>query len=140
MKIKIKITKDVLRRSMICVGDEMQNCMVAVAIYDLFPEASVYQFAICFTESACDYYERNCFSEGKKFNNEELVKLPFSVTEQIKKFDELFSAPEKRLLLPEFSFEIEVPSSVIDKIGISQAYKVLSESKTLELLTEFTDM
>ena len=46
------------------------------------------------------------------------------------------STPEERVLLPEFSFEIDVPSEVIEKIGIGEVYRVLSESKTLELVME----
>lgn len=118
MKILIKVTKDVLRRSAGCTAGKTiisQNCAVALALRDLFPQAQV-------------GYPDMCFYFGQR---EEYI-LNSDVLMFIHRFDK--ASPEERLLFPEFSFEIEVPSAVIDKIGIGQAYKVLSESKTLELV------
>lgn len=126
MKITVKITKDVLKRSMMCgtmsnLGAVGKNCAIALAVIDIFPDAivgpqKIYPFG--------DYVN----GDGNK------IDLPWEAISFIFYFDDLKKTPEARLALPEFSFEIEVPHSVIEKIGIGEAYRVLSESKTLELV------
>jgi hypothetical protein len=127
MKIKIHVTKDVLRRSMMCgtVHDKSKigkgdNCAVALAIRDLFPKYYVGMYEI--------------FMNSDTNANETVCQLPIGVSDFIKAFDDLHNTPERRLLLPEISFDIDVPMSEIEKIGISEAYRILSESKTLELI------
>jgi hypothetical protein len=57
MKIKIKVTKDILRKSMMCGVAESRgltedkytsvgNCAIAVAVRDVFPNAHVYMDGI----------------------------------------------------------------------------------------------
>lgn len=43
---------------------------------------------------------------------------------------------EARKLIKPFEFEINIPNVLIDMIGISQVYKILSESRTLEHINE----
>lgn len=124
MIVKIKVTKDVLERSKECgihkryKGD---SCGIAVAIIDLFPSAQIGNSAAFL------------LSDGPNMQDERSkVYLPISAIHFIYWFDQ--SNPEQRVLMQPFSFEIEVPEYVIEKIGIGEMYRVLSESKTLELV------
>lgn len=119
MKLKINITKEVLKKSMWCGTEKMdiskstfisQNCAIACAICDIFPNASVAPNHITF----------HICSD---------IELPEVAQEFIVSFDILSHAPEERLNLPEFSFEIDVPESVIEQINIDD----IKNSKTLEL-------
>lgn len=125
MKITVKITKDVLKRSMMCgVANQYKgdSCGVAVAVRDIFPCAHI-GISLIYP-----------FTSGGRGDERYIIHLPVVAVDFIKSFDSLGDTPEERLNLPEFSFEIEVPHSVIEKIGIGEAYRVLSESKTLELV------
>jgi len=113
MKILIKVTKEVLKRSMFCSGTSInENCAIALAVRDLFPRATV----------------------GASFINSlaEQIELPDSAIRFIYKFDS--KTPDQRLQMHPLSFEVDVPDSVINEVGISEAYRILSESKTLELV------
>jgi hypothetical protein len=119
MKFQINITKDVLQRSMMCGtnphGLVTENCAIAVAIRDLFPEMII----------GCDI----CF-DGLK----ESINLPNEATHFILKFDNLRDTPRKRLELPEFSFQIDVPEEYLEDITISEIKEILKNSKSLELI------
>lgn len=121
MKLQIKITKDVLRRSMWCgtkdapetIGYSNSSCAIALAIRDIFPDASIERGWICpfgRVHEARIYHNQNNFTYA---------------------FDELHDTPEKRLDLPEFSFTISIPTEVIDTINIDDIYT----SKTLEVVS-----
>lgn len=120
MKIEININKDVLRRSMWCgvgSGYEWKNCAVSIAIRDLMPLAEVFEH----------YIEPFRCCKIK-------IPVPSFVSEFIEQFDSLKDTPESRLLLPEFSFEIDVPDEVIERIGIEEAKAILERSETLNLI------
>lgn len=108
-----------------CDSEVGRNCAIAVAIVEIFPTAWVNGISI-------SIYERipnlELYSECPAYYD---IYLPNDVRKFIHLFD--CSSPEARLLLPEFSFEIEVPQQLIDSIGIGEVYRILSESKTLEL-------
>jgi len=113
MKILIKVTKEILERSKYCnfaICDVTANCAIALAVRELFPEASV----------GCETMMLAGCS----------VRLPNEASLFINEFDS--NGPVHRQLMPPISFEIDVPDYVIDQIGIGQVYKALSESKTLE--------
>lgn len=95
-----------------------ENCAVTKAVQEVFPNAKTERVYI------------NPFGELES----ERINLPNEATEFIWDFDDLRNSPYKRLDLPEFSFEIEVPDSVIDKIGISDLEGVIERSETLELV------
>lgn len=121
MKILIKVTKDVLFRSRMCgLGGAglSTNCAIAVAIRDLFPKASIGCPSMIFDSSQSDLRYDNI--------------LPSKALSFISKFDS--STPEERVNMPEFSFELPIPEEVINRISIGMIYKVLSESRTLELV------
>lgn len=136
MKILIKITKDILKQSMMCgvnipkdalpISKLQQiavgaNCAFALAVREIWPNASI-------GDRIYPYY----FPEG---NIERQIAISDEAWGYIKKFDLLRQTPEMRLELPEQSFEIDVPHSILEKVGISEVYKILSESKTLECVS-----
>ena len=113
MKLKIHITKEILAKSMNCRGQASTNCAFAVALREIFPEVSV-------------GYEYVFFEDGNT------MSITNSMYCFIRKFDDLVDTPIERLNLPEQSFEIEVPDEVIERIGLTEVERILSESKTLE--------
>ena len=115
MKITVKITKETIRESINC-GGSPSNCAVARAVREIFPYALVTMYAIHFMgNSAIDD-----------------IKLPSKASDFIYEFDTTPS--EDREDIKPLSFEIEVPEALIQKIGIGEVYRILSESKTLELV------
>lgn len=119
MTILVKVTKDVLERSKMCgfvPGLVSTNCMISVALRDLFPMATVGNPAYWLTND--------------QSNRDGL--LPEFVCLKVSEFDRLY--PDQRVNMTPFSFELEVPDYVIEKIGIGEIYRVLSESQTLELI------
>lgn len=112
MKIKIKVTKEILRKSANC--HEVHNCAIAQAVREIFPGAMVGLETIA--------------SPSLGF----IDSLPDEAQEFVLDFDH--NTPEKRLLMPELSFQIDVSNEVINKIGIDEVHRILSESKTLELV------
>lgn len=113
MKIQINITKEVLNKSAMCMSEAHHNCAIAVAIRDLFPTFKVF----------------NTFIENP--NGAFVCYLPEDASDFIRAFDDC--SPSQRLMLPELSFEIDVPQKYIDKIGIDEAHRILSTSKTMKL-------
>lgn len=130
MKILIKVTKDVLNRSQFCQvtegNDARKSCAIALAVREIFPNAEVYGFGIVINPIG-DLSIQNSIS-GKGYDIFWGDKAPQALWIGI--FDNL--SPWERLAIPEFSFEIEVPNEIIEKIGIGEVYRILSESKTLE--------
>lgn len=113
MKIKIKVTKEILKRSVQCDG---MKCAFALAVREFFPNAIVGLWEL--------------FPFGEHTTNEEQVLLPRSMQDFISVHDSIAD----KTVLNESTFELDLPQSVIDRIGISEVYKILSESKTLELV------
>ena len=120
MKILIKVTKDILKKSMMCGVDLRKNCAIAVAVREIFPQASV---------------GLNTIAPTGKEEGLGRISLPITAVTFIGTFDNLHHTPEKRLELPELSFEIDVPYYILEQVGISEVYKILSESKTLECVS-----
>lgn len=120
-KLKIKITKAILKESMMCQvsGEKMdvlRNCAIAEAVREIFPNATVGHYLIIYIP------------------HQLIIKLPNSAINFITEFDHLRNTPEKRLEMPEISFEIEIPDSVLDSIGISEIRQIVEKSETLELV------
>lgn len=123
MKIKIHITKDILKKSMWCgttneTSCVLENCAIALAVRDIFPNAQVSSLYLV-------------FNKLDKENRAKVELLPFTRA-YIKLFDN--TIPGNRIHLPEYSFEIEVPEEIIDSIGIDEAKRILEKSETLELI------
>jgi hypothetical protein len=130
MRILIKVTKDVLRRAAGCGRTQNDNvgsnCAIAVAILRLMPNAWVAREYIYLFD-----VERPTREYANDHNEIARIKLPVEATMFIDAFDNL--TYDNRIAMPELSFEVDVPPAVIEHIGISEIYRVLSESKTLEL-------
>lgn len=118
-KLKITVTKEILEKSKNCLpGNSMPtNCAIALAIRDIFPNASVGTQTISFNTKAGDGV---------------FVYTPPIATRFIGQFD-IRSAKERVMLNP-ISFEIEVPESVIESINIDELKPLLENHPTLQLL------
>lgn len=119
MKILIKVTKEIYEKTMYCRGEisyAMRGCAIAYAVGDIAPYATV---AFCFITWDKDRKHKTAYPEIAK----SMIAL----------FDD--TEPEDRPSLPPFSFEVDFPDELIEEIGIGQVYKILSESKTLELVS-----
>jgi len=121
-KLKIKVTKDVLERSKMCGvvkhfrGD---SCAIALAVRDVFPEASV------------GFHQIFPLGVAKGWQNIE-IPITSEVTQYIKDFDG--TDPADRPNLPEIEFEITIPDEVIAQINIEEIRPLLVNHPTLELI------
>lgn len=120
MKIKIKVTKEILQESKMCQSDNQigMNCAIARAVRDVFPAAWVSHF--------------NLYPFYFKDDGITSINMPAEASLFITKFDR--NDANERVNMTEVSFEIDVPDDVIDQIGISEVHRILKESKTLELV------
>jgi hypothetical protein len=123
-RLKIKITKQILKDSMMC-GSEFDektptNCAVALAVREIFPDAGIGRTLI-----------RPFRSTLRRYLS---IELPKDATDYIRLFDSLHKTPEQRLALPEFEFEVDVSEDIISQINIEEVKEVLKNSKTLELV------
>lgn len=124
-KLKIKVTKDILRRSMMCGTNTIyecvsQNCAIALACREIFPGCDVGSDGI----EGVDVIKTNYWK----------IRLPSEAGEFISKFDRLVFTPEERLNLPELEFEVELNDDVLACINIDEAKEVLKTSETLKLI------
>lgn len=127
MKLKIKVTKEILERSKFCGTEEtiknlidhiQTNCAVALAVREIFPKCYVKTYTI--TEHFV-----------KEMSAWE-IPLPEEVSSFIEAFDSL--EPEQRVQMTPFEFEIPIPQEVIDSISIEGIKELIKDSKTLELV------
>ena len=127
MKLKIKVTKDILKESSMCgvglqygsegFGQHMQsNCAITKACRDLFPG--------CYTTVLN--------IKNDLFGNLWSIDLPEIAQRFIYKFD--LSTPEERIFMPELEFEVELTDEVLAAINIEEAREALKNSTTLELI------
>jgi hypothetical protein len=127
MKLKIKVTKKIIAESMFCnalnkkIGE---NCAVALAIRDIFPNAWVCPNAILLRKNtAC--------------STDIIIYLPKSAAEFIATFDNLKPNPFERLKLPEFEFEIEIKDEWLEKlVNIDEVKELLKSHPNLELVSQ----
>jgi hypothetical protein len=138
MKILIKVTKDVLRRSMMCGESESdnigKNCAIALAVCQLLPNSTVDVHAISSHRLIPRQYFINIYRTESELTDNFVcaIPLPIEAEQFVDDFDAL--TPVQRLEMEPMSFEIDLPGKVIDLITISEAYRILSESNTLELV------
>lgn len=111
MRIKIRITKEILKESMYCDKEGLsRNCAIALAVVEIFPGAAVGTWGI--------YLD----------NGE--ISLPENASDFVRKFDD--ATPSERAKLTPMSFDVEVPDKIINYIGIEEVKSILSNSLTLE--------
>lgn len=77
MKLKIKVTKDILERSKMCSTMIGENCAIALAVRDIFPNAWV--------------EEADIMPHFPKQNFSEYIPLPLSAKMFIEQFDKKIS-------------------------------------------------
>lgn len=127
MKLQINITKEVLEASKMCgLIDEFkfptsQNCAIAKAIVDVFGLKS--------WVNECEILLLNQGFESIIAK----IELPKEAQNFIRKFDKL--SPEERVEITPFSFEIDVPDEVLEKIvDITEINELLSNAKYINVL------
>lgn len=142
MKLKVKITKEILEKSMLCnteldfsnkVGE---NCAIGLAINQLIKDCWVSTDCIVSSIKMFELKNKKDY-EFKGVSNDTnfpwRILLPKEAINFITKFDNLRNTPLERLKLPELEFEIELPQEYIDTIDISEAVEIINKSQTLEL-------
>lgn len=125
-KLKIKVTKEILQRSMMCGLNAVSigaNCAVALAVRDIFPTAAVSSKYIFPFMQDPDY-----------IISDMTINLPPEAESFISDFDNLVINPRGRLHLPELEFEIEIPDKILEYIDIKQITQLLENHPTLELI------
>lgn len=130
MLIKVYITKDILMRSMNCIGNMVgQNCAVALAIYDLFGNRS------WVSGDMIEIFEEPLSVDPQAIVVKPMYTIPLPVEAQdfIEHFDNLIHKREQRLRMEEISFDIEVSDNVIDMINIDEVHRVLESCQSLSL-------
>lgn len=127
MKIKIHVTKEIYQRSWQCgaegTGIIGNNCAVALAVREICPGAFVSNTSIFWIDQ----------ETGLLCRNTPRSSLPAEVQRRVADFDSLGDTnPERRLSLGEFSFVVDFPDELVDKIGINEVQRILSTSDTLK--------
>lgn len=135
MRILVKITKEIIRESATCglVSTKStieQNCLIAVGVREIFPTADVvYEMDHDTLERLGAFIRIRLPDRSRIF----IIPLPEIAFNAMLNFDS-FSKIEARLSREPFGFEITVPMNLITEISISQVYKILSESRNLEMV------
>jgi len=120
IKLKVKVTKEILRKSMNCGIDSnkkvSENCAVAYAVREVFPEASI---------DTPYYYPFNDHIVANHNGSNFIID-----------FDLLRRHPEKRLDLPETEVELEITEEILDELirRTPDYEEVVSNSEILELV------
>ena len=123
MKLKIKITYEVLTTTRMCGIDDFmledsencgnsRNCAITYACRKLFTG--------CVTGGDAIYLE----------SGDTIANLPKIASDFIKRFDKATS--DERVNIKPFEFEIELTKEALDLITIDEITKVLETSTTLE--------
>jgi hypothetical protein len=126
MKLRIKVTHDILRQSLLCGTDDssvLKNCAIALACREIFPDCMV------------DHQHLRPFGKSWSGSHQLLIPLPPEARVFIRRFDSLAEVPEQRLKLPETEFDIELPPALVDAIRIDDLKTLLKDSPTLEVLS-----
>ena len=131
MKLKIKITQEVLNATKMC---GTKGFMLKGSKY----EGSASNCAITY---ACRKLFPNCLTSNKIYMREDeshrshikviVANLPASAKDFIFRFDD--ATPEERVQMKPFEFEVELTKEALDLITIDKITKVLETSTTLEI-------
>lgn len=124
MKITIKVTKEILEKSKMCSnGDEVgENCAIALAVRDIFPNAFV---------------GGTWISPAGTSGFSAPISLPVEAQRFIWWFDMLGKDKENghrlRPQMTPIQFDVDIPESIVDSIGIEEITEIINKSETLEL-------
>ncbi len=126
LQLKIAITKEIIEQCKNCGSENEEreignNCAVAFALMDIFPDVYVTNYYI--------------FPFGIEHGKEQNLKIPLPIIAQqfINLFDGFRITPKLRLLLPEFEFTIDVPDEVIEQINIDEVRELIKEGTNAHL-------
>jgi len=120
IKLKVKVTKEILKESMMCGHDWYEgvssNCAVALAIREIFPKVRVARRYFRLSPRVSSQHD------GRDFINQ---------------FDALRGTPEKRLELPETVVTLDITDEIIDHLStmIPNYEEVVNAQPHLELVT-----
>jgi hypothetical protein len=148
MKLKIKVTREIICQAALCgKTDEYkileggtklitENCAIAVAIRELFPEASVggeriYPWGYGHFSSNMMCAEKTGY--GYIYQTENSILLPPVAQEFIRAFDTA-SVWQRVDEMEPVEFEINIPSTILDKITIDDLTRVTETSEFLEVV------
>jgi hypothetical protein len=117
--LRVKVTSDVLEKSKyygVKIDREIpEDCAIMLAIRNLFPEALV------------------GYDSFQPFEDEETtLDLPDNARKFIKEFERF--SPEKRTLMNEFEFEIEIPETVYSKVDLDEIKPLLINHSSLQFV------
>ena len=126
LQLKIAITKEIIAHCKNCGNDDEEheignNCAVAFALADIFPNVYV-----------TNYYIFPFGIANEKVQNLK-IPLPLIAQQFIKLFDGFRFTPKLRLLLPEFEFIIDIPDEVIEQINIDEVRELIKEGTSAYL-------
>lgn len=116
IQIKVKVTKDILRESMMCGTNaklKTKNCAVALAIKEIFPFASVGVF---------EYYPVSTKTTYARHDGGTFIKM----------FD--LSTPAERLLLPETEITLDITDEILEAIDLPEIAAKVETIDHLELV------
>ena len=125
VQFKIRITKEIIERCKDCgtegnIRDIGNNCAVAFALKDIFPDVYV---------TDCYIFPFGIDSQkGKDIK----ILLPVIAQQFIKLFDGFYLMPNLRTSLPEFEFIINIPAEVLDLINIDEVTTLIEGNKKME--------
>lgn len=125
MKLQVNLTQQIIIESKNCKNEPGENCAIANAIRDIFPDAMIGKDKIFFKKRLSEPFD--FFFNAK----DQAIQLPLAASIFINEFDN--TNPAERVKMKPMSFEINVPDSLIDDIDISEIQDILSHSKTLQL-------
>lgn len=117
--LQITVTQEILDDSQTCQYTP-SHCAVARAVRTIFPHANVFPLGgIFIDDESANNYCKNKSSTG--------IKLPLEAIEFIEKFD-------GGITVEPFSFEIDIPDSIVEKINIDEIRPLLDNHPTLKIL------
>jgi hypothetical protein len=115
----IKVTREIISVSKECGMHNRENigenCAIAHAVKDIFPDVSV---------TGTHIYP---FGIDKSSQADLKIELPKIAQDFIKVFDSLAVIHKVRLRLPEFEFEIFIPDEVVAQINIDEVRETVDE-------------
>lgn len=139
VKLKIRITKEIIKESVVCLGifpgsGLSTNCAFALAIRDIFPKAVVSSSHIVpFNEPLKFLGDWEAVVAGEK-----AFPTSYEMYAFIRRFDQ--STLEERLDLPEQEFELDIPDWAIRKLAQQEVdfVQAVLNSPTLEIIPNET--
>lgn len=123
VRLKIKVTEDILDQSKYCEGEIQENCAISLAIRDIFPNAQVEEKGI--------YLDKGRWRDNFH-NSDPDITLPKKAVLFIREFDCLDAI--RRVNMRPIEFELQIPDRIINKINIDELRSLLIDHPTLELM------